>query len=74
MKRFGVPADVLRWVGGLINTSIQLLFLTFDPNETAPDAEVNTIMSSAETFAALIISQYNCDFEFTSERPRFYTF
>ena len=49
--------------------------LTFDPSEApAPDPEVNTIMGSAETFAGLIISQYNCDFEFHHERPCFYPF
>ena len=37
--------------------------------EAAPDPEVNTITGSAETFTGLIIiSRYNCDFEFPPER------
>ena len=44
-----------------------IMILTFKLYEAAPDPEVNTIVGSAETFAGLIISQYNCDFEFPSE-------
>ena len=44
--------------------------------EAAPDPEVNTIRGSAETFAGLIISQYNtiAILIFPPERPRFYPF
>ena len=45
----------------------KIMISTFDPYEVAPDQEVNTIMGSVETFAGLIISQYNCDFEFPPE-------
>jgi len=56
-------------VGGTFHKFLNgIIILTFDPSEAAPDPEVKTIMGSAETFAGLIISQYNCDFEFHHER------